>query len=50
MKRAVRRAATRGPASHGQTEGHVTRLNLIKREMDGRAKFDVLGLRVIPAA
>jgi len=45
MKRADRRAA-----SHGQTEGHVTRLNLIKREMDGRAKFDVLGLRVIPAA
>jgi transposase len=50
MKRADRRAATSGPASHGQTEGHVTCLYLIKSEMDGRAKFNLLGLRVIPAA
>lgn len=38
------------PESNGQTEGFVTRLKLIKREMYGRAKFDLLRLRVIHAA
>jgi transposase len=36
--------------SNGQTEGHMTRLKLIKREMYGRARFDLLRLRVIHAA
>lgn len=41
------RAALETPWSNGQTEGHVNRLKLIKRQMYGRAKFDLLRLRVI---
>ncbi|MBE2267700.1 MAG: transposase [Anaerolinea sp.] len=41
------RAALETPWSNGQTEGQVTRLKLIKRQMYGRAKFDLLRLRVI---
>ena len=33
--------------SNGPTEGHITRLKLIKRRMYGRAKFDLLRLRVL---
>jgi transposase len=33
--------------SNGPTEGHITRLKLIKRSMYGRAKFDLLRLRVL---
>jgi transposase len=48
------RAAVEGALSreesNGQTEGHVTRLKLIKRAMYGRAHFDLLRLRVIHAA
>lgn len=33
--------------SNGQTEGQITRLKLIKRSMYGRAKFDLLRLRVL---
>ena len=36
--------------SNGQTEGHVHRLKLLKRQMYGRADFEVLRLRVIRAA
>jgi transposase len=43
-------AALSRPESNGQTEGHVTRLKLIKRQMYGRAKLDLLRLRVIHAA
>ena len=43
-------AALSRAESNGQTEGHVTRLKLIKRQMYGRAKFDLLRLRVIHAA
>jgi hypothetical protein len=43
-------AALSRSESNGQTEGQVTRLKLIKREMYGRAKFDLLRLRVIHAA
>jgi len=32
--------------SNGQVEGQVNRLKLIKRQMYGRAKFDLLQLRV----
>ena len=41
------RAALETPWSNGQTEGQVNRLKLIKRQMYGRAKFDLLRLRVI---
>ena len=33
--------------SNGQTEGQVNRLKFIKRQMYGRAKFDLLRLRVL---
>jgi transposase len=33
--------------SNGPTEGHITRLKLIKRSMYGRAQFDLLRLRVL---
>jgi transposase len=37
------------PWSNGQTEGQVTRLKLIKRQMYGRAKLDLLQARSIGA-
>jgi transposase len=33
-------AAFKSPYSNWQTEGHVTRLKLLKRQMYGRAKLD----------
>jgi transposase len=36
--------------SHGQVEGQITRLKLIKRQMDGRAKLDLLTARLLHAA
>jgi transposase len=36
--------------SNGQTEGQVNKLKLIKRQMYGRANFDLLRLRVLHAA
>lgn len=36
--------------SNGRTEGHVHKLKLIKRQMYGRAKFDLLRQRVLLAA
>jgi transposase len=33
--------------SQGQTEGQVNRLKLIKRQMYGRANFDLLRARVV---
>lgn len=41
------KAALEFPWSSGQTEGQITRLKLIKRQMYGRAKFDLLRLRVL---
>jgi transposase len=41
------RAALSLPWSNGQTEGHVNRLKLIKRQMFGRANFDLLRQRVL---
>jgi transposase len=40
-------AALTHPWSNGQTEGQVHRLKLIKRQMFGRAKFDLLKKRVL---
>ena len=44
------RAALQLPWSNGQTEGQITRLKLIKRQMYGRAKHDLLRARVLQAA
>ena len=43
---AVRNAII-SPWSNGQTEGQITRLKLIKRQMYGRAKLDLLQARLI---
>lgn len=45
---AVRNAIV-SPWSNGQTEGQITRLKLIKREMYGRAGLDLLQARLIGA-
>jgi len=42
-------AALRLPWNNGPVEGHVHRLKLIKRQMYGRANFDLLRLRVLNA-
>jgi transposase len=36
------------PWSNGQVEGQIHRLKLVKRQMYGRAKFDLLRCRVLP--
>jgi hypothetical protein len=38
------------PWSSGVVEGHNTRIKVIKRQMDGRAKFDLLRRRVLLAS
>jgi transposase len=43
-------AAMQLPWSNGHVEGQVHRLKLIKRQMYGRAKFDLLRQRVLYAA
>ena len=40
-------AAFQLPWSNGLLEGHVNRLKFIKRQMFGRARFDLLRLRVL---
>jgi transposase len=42
--------AIAAPWSNGQTEGQVNRLKLLKRQMYGRAKFDLLKARVLNPA
>jgi hypothetical protein len=37
----------RSPWSNGQTEGQITKLKLVKRQMYGRGKIDLLQARVI---
>lgn len=44
------RAAIELPWSNGPTEGHVNRLKTLKRQMYGRAGFDLLRARVLSAA
>ena len=46
---AVRNAVT-SEWSNGQTEGQVNRLKMLKRQMYGRANFDLLQARVLPMA
>lgn len=41
------RAGLKLPWSNGVVEGHVNRLKFIKRQMFGRAKFDLLRIRVL---
>ncbi len=41
------KAGLEAPWSNGRVEGHVNRLKLIKRQMYGRANFDLLSIRVI---
>ena len=46
---AIRHALSE-PWSTGPVEGHITRVKLVKRQMFGRAKFDLLRQRVLYAA
>ena len=48
--RAAVAAAITSPWSNGQTEGQITKLKLVKRQMYGRGKLDLLQARVIGAA
>lgn len=41
------RAALELPWSNGQTEGQIHRLKMLKRQMYGRAKLDLLRLRIL---
>jgi transposase len=43
------RAAITLPWSNGQTEGHITRLKLVRRQMYGRGNIDLLQARLIGA-
>lgn len=42
-------AAITEPWSNGQTEGQITKLKLVKRQMYGRAGLDLLKARLLPA-
>ncbi len=44
------RAALTLPYSNGQTEGQVNKLKSLKRQMYGRANFDLLRSRVLQAS
>jgi transposase len=48
--RAAVRAAIVSAWSNGQTEGQITKLKLVKRQMYGRAKIDLLEARLIGAS
>ena len=41
------RAAFSSPWSSGQVEGQINRLKYLKRQMYGRAKLDLLRIRVL---
>lgn len=47
--RAAVLAAITEPWSNGQTEGQITKLKLVKRQMYGRAKIDLLQARLLGA-
>jgi transposase len=44
------RAAILSPWSNGQTEGQITKLKLVKRQVYGRGNIDLLQARLIGAA
>jgi transposase len=44
------RAAIAQPWSNGQTEGQITKLKLVKRQMYGRGKLELLQARLIKVA
>lgn len=44
------RAALATPWSNGQSEGQITKVKLLKRQMYGRANFDLLRRRVLLAS
>jgi transposase len=46
---AVVRAAITSRWSNGQTEGQITRLKLVRRQMYGRGKIDLLQARLLGA-
>ena len=48
--KAAVRASIIQPWSNGQTEGQITKLKLVKRQMYGRAKIDLLQARLVTAA
>ncbi|SEF11113.1 Transposase [Rhizobiales bacterium GAS191] len=48
--RAAVSAAITSSWSNGQTEGQITKLKLVKRQMYGRAKIDLLQARLVGAA
>jgi transposase len=48
--RAAVRAAITQPWSNGQVEAQITKLKLVKRQMYGRAKIDLLEARLLGAA
>ena len=48
--RAAVQTAITEPWSYGQTEGQITKLKLVKRQMYGRGKLDLLQARLIGAA
>ena len=43
------KAALSSEWSNGQVEGRINRLKLLKRQMDGRARFDLLRRRFLQA-
>jgi transposase len=48
--RAAVAAALHEPWSNGQSEEQITKLKLVKRQMYGRAKLDLLRARLLPLA
>jgi transposase len=43
-------AAMTHPWSNGQTEGQITKLKLVRRQMYGRGKLDLLRARLVGPA
>ena len=48
LKKDLGAAAVETPWSNGQIEGQINRLKAIKRQMYGRAGFQLLRARVLP--
>ena len=49
LRRGSHRRCNQGPWSNGRTEGQITKLKLVKRQMYGRAGIDLLKPRLLPA-